>query len=583
MKQILLIFCISTLAISCVQKTSQNNGSEKAHFEYFAYNGSEEFYNQNPLEEGKMYNPLLSGFYPDPSICRKGEDYYLVTSTFSYFPGVPLFHSKDLVNWEQIGHVLDRPSQFNNVDKDVSRGIYAPAISYNPFNNKFYMITTFVGGIGNFYVTAEDPSGPWSDPILVNQLAGIDPSLFFDADGKAYILHNDEPPGEPLYKGHKAIWIQELDWKNDKLIGTHTCLRDGGHEIKDQPIWIEGPHLYKIGEYYYLMAAEGGTSIQHSEVIFRSKKIMGPYERNPDNPIITQRWLDANREYPVTNTGHADLVQTPNGDWYSFFLGCRPYNNKNYFNLGRETFMLPVTWKEGWPTILPKGEAVTLMRDLPKTSIQVAENKNFMPRGNFSYTDSFEGNKLAYKWVFLRTPDTTWYNIETISGVTINPLAVNLREKKCPSALFTRQRHNMLEVETALNYVPTKEGEFAGLTLFQNEAYYFAFGVTIADGKTVLELYQTQESDQEGTNDVVSVPSLPQKNSIAKIPLGNAYKGRILLRANVNYDKVSFEYQLNNDEWQSMANDLDATILSTQTAGGFVGTMIGLYASTNDF
>ena len=239
-----------------------------AVFESFRYEGRDAVYPAHPLS-GKdvVYNPILPGWYSDPSICSNGEgDYFLVTSTFSYFPGVPLFHSRDLVNWKQVGHVLDRPSQLTGLGRQhTSGGIYAPDIKYNPKNRTYYMITTNVG-TGNFLVKTQDPFGAWSDPILLPQVQGIDPSLFFDDDGKAYIVNNDEAPGgKPEYDGHRTIRIVEYDVENDCTIGERRIIVNKGVDPAAKPIWIEGPHLYKIDGKYFLMCAEGGTSDQHSE------------------------------------------------------------------------------------------------------------------------------------------------------------------------------------------------------------------------------------------------------------------------------------------------------------------------------
>ena len=234
------------------------------------------------------------------------------------FPGVPIFHSNDLVNWKQIGHVLDRESQLVNMQgQHTSGGIFAPAISYNPRNQTYYMITTNVGA-GNFFVKTKDPFGSWSDPIWLPDVQGIDPSFFFDDDGKAYIVNNDAPDEKPEYDGHRAIRIQQFDVQSEKTFGPRKVLIDKGIHPEEKPIWIEGPHLYKINGMYYLMDAEGGTGPNHSEVILRSDSPMGPFKAWDKNPILTQRHLDPNRPMPITCAGHADLVQAKEG-----YRSCR--------------------------------------------------------------------------------------------------------------------------------------------------------------------------------------------------------------------------------------------------------------------
>jgi xylan 1,4-beta-xylosidase len=343
-----ILSMILLIDISHLKSQEQDNIKEldtafraSAYFDYFTYKGEDQYYAENPLpDEDCFYNPVLPGWYSDPSICSNGEDYFLVTSTFIYYPGVPIFHSSDLVNWKQIGHVLDRPSQLINLEgQHTSGGIFAPAISYNPHNKTYYMITTNVGA-GNFFVKTKDPFGSWSDPVWVRNVKGIDPSFFFDDDGKAYILNNDEPEGPALYDGHRAIRIREFDLESEKIVGTEKVLVNGGVRPEEKPIWIEGPHMYKINGQYYLMAAEGGTGPGHSEVILKGDSPMGEFKPWVKNPILTQRHLDPKRENPVTCAGHADLIRTKEGTWWSFFLACRPIEGK-FENLGRETFLMP--------------------------------------------------------------------------------------------------------------------------------------------------------------------------------------------------------------------------------------------------
>ncbi|NLA21707.1 MAG: glycoside hydrolase family 43 protein, partial [Candidatus Marinimicrobia bacterium] len=231
------------------------------------------------------YNPILAGFYPDPSICRVGDDYYLVNSTFAYFPGIPVFHSRDLVNWKLIGHVMDRAEQMNLEGLGVSEGIFAPAIRFH--DGLFYITCTLVGAGGNYVVTAQNPAGPWSNPVWLPQIDGIDPSLFFDQDGKAYIVYNSVAPNNrPLYEGHRTIRMYQFDYEKLKVISPEIILVNGGTDISKKPIWIEGPHIFRKDNFYYLICAEGGTSWEHSEVVFRSEQVTGPYVPYAKNPIL---------------------------------------------------------------------------------------------------------------------------------------------------------------------------------------------------------------------------------------------------------------------------------------------------------
>jgi xylan 1,4-beta-xylosidase len=355
---------------------SAHLSAQTATFSYFNYVGNDNRFDKKIDNARQYFNPILAGFYPDPSVCRKGDTYYLVNSSFSFFPGVPIFTSKDLVNWKQLGNVLDRESQLPLTHQRVSGGIYAPDITYNKNNQTFYMITTNVGA-GNFFVKTKYPAKGWSEPIYLHKINGIDPSMFFDQDGKGYIVHNAPVMGKADYEGQRAIRIFRFDVKGDSIIGEPTEIVRGGTHVTEKPIWIEGPHLFRVGKFYYLMCAEGGTGSMHSEVIFRAKNPMGPWEEFSGNPILTQRsGLDPAREDIVTSTGHADLVQAPRGDWWAVFLGCRPYED-DFYNTGRDTYLLPVTWKDGWPTILEKGKVMPTVVNKENLDPMTPNKKHF--------------------------------------------------------------------------------------------------------------------------------------------------------------------------------------------------------------
>ncbi|HEY0356675.1 MAG TPA: family 43 glycosylhydrolase, partial [Flavisolibacter sp.] len=357
-------------------------------------------------QDGYYHNPILAGFYPDPSICRAGDDYYIVNSSFAYFPGLPIFHSKDLVSWKQIGHAMDRPEQLNTMGENVSRGLFAPAISYH--KGIFYIVCTNIDKGGNFVITAKDPAGPWSDPVWLKEVNGIDPSLFFDDNDKAYIIYNSIPPNnQSLWDGHRTIRMFDFDYQNLKLTGEEKLIINGGTDISKKPVWIEGPHIYNINGWYYLMCAEGGTGDNHSEVIFRSKNVYGPYEPFQGNPILTQRHLDPKRPNPVTTAGHADLVETPDGKWYAVFLGCRPYED-NHYNIGRETFLMPVRWENEWPIITKGDEGFQFQYPLPQPQINPDPVNPFS--GPIHFRDEFSNKPLDHRFIFLRTPSEKWWS-----------------------------------------------------------------------------------------------------------------------------------------------------------------------------
>lgn len=286
----------------------------------------------------------MPGFYPDPSVCRADGYFYMVHSTFAYFPGIPIFRSKNLADWEQIGNVLTRSSQIPLQGCGHSKGIYAPTIRYH--DGIFYVITTNVSGGGNFIVTAENPAGPWSEPYYLEGAEGIDPSLFFDDDGVCYYIGQRENSVGSRYYGDCEIWIQKLDLQKMRLVGAAKPVLTG---FQKNAVWPEGPHLYRRGEYYYILHAESGTAFHHSVMAARSRQVFGPYEYCPCNPILTHRHLG--KDYPVTSVGHADLFDDGHGNWYAVALGCRP--QKGYTLTGRETFLAKVAWEDGWPVINP--------------------------------------------------------------------------------------------------------------------------------------------------------------------------------------------------------------------------------------
>jgi alpha-N-arabinofuranosidase len=484
----------------------------------------------------------------------------MVNSTFGYFPGVPIFTSKDLVNWTQIGHVLDRFSQFNFIGKEMYKGIYAPAIEYNSYNDTFYMITTNNFGSGNFFVKTKDPLKGWSDPIQLPEVKHIDPSFFFDDDGKAYIVHNSAPETKRTYQGEHSVRIHEFDVENDKTIGkTKEIIRSGAFPA-DKPIWLEGPHLYKMNGYYYVMAAEGGTGDKHSEVIFRSKSPWGPYEAAAYNPILTQRSLPADRPNKVSSTGHADIIQSTEGDWWAVFLGVRPYEGESTFNTGRETFLLPVEWENGFPIINRKNTPVPIV--VNKKNLQPIAHFN---NGNFIDNQQFDNSKLDFSWIFIRTPQQSFHKLEK-GKLIITPLPISIESLQSPSAVVRRQQHTNFSVETQMDFTPKSEEEFAGLVLFQNEKYQTLFGKTVADGKTFLNIYRIEKERK-------LIASLELKEKEAK--------KAIKLKVDGKGGKADFSYSLDGKKWMVLAKEIDATNLSTEKGGGFQGVTIGMYATSN--
>lgn len=492
-------------------------------------------------------NPILPGCYPDPSICRVGEDYYLVTSSFEYFPGLPIFHSRDLVHWRQIGHVLDRPSQLDLDEVHPSGGLYAPTIRHN--NGTFYVINTLVGGKsrqGNFVVTATQPQGPWSEPHWLDA-DGIDPSLFFDDDGKCWYV-GTRLNEEGYYTGHTEIFLQELDLETMKLIGQDTVLWDGA--LKGV-VWAEAPHIYKINGWYYLMIAEGGTAHHHAVTIVRSKHIAGPYQPYRGNPILTHRHLGL--DYPIVGAGHADLVETQNGEWWAVLLAMRPYGGY-YYNLGRETFLVPVRWEDEFPIFSPGTGRVAFEYPAPNLPQQVWETS--------PAREDFDHGTLAYHWNFLRTPREPFYSLTERPGfLRLKLRPQHLCEHSNPSFVGRRQQHMHFTAQTELEFTPQSDAECAGLVLTQSSDFHFRF-VVMRENETVIRLIRRAQGKDE---------------TIASQPVS---AGRYTLKVTAHEQDYNF-YFATGGAWQALAENVDGRILSTPVAGGFVGAYLAMYASSN--
>lgn len=482
---------------------------------------------QDPDVAVTYTNPVIPGFYSDPSVCRVGDDYYLVTSTFEYFPGVPVFHSRDLVHWEQIGHCIDRPEQLpGGID------IFAATIRYN--NGKFYMITTNTGVGGNFYVSATDPSGPWSDPVWIN-VPGIDPDLFFDDDGKAYVISSpfilyeiNLDTGELLSEG-KKLWF-----------GT------GGR-------YAEGPHIYKKDGYYYLMAAEGGTEEAHSETIARSNTIWGPYIDNPANPILYHANA-AGQNMLIQGLGHADMIQAHDGSWWIVFHGYRkavPYPSHHI--LGRETCLAPVSWpKNGWPVVNGNGTAPVRM---------TCETLPLMPFPEKAARNEFDGTSPGPEWNFIQIPRDPSSFFELKEGaLKLKALPQTIGQPGSPAFIGRRLQHMDFTSTTSINFNPKNDTEEAGMILLNN-GQHFDILVKRSGNKRVLGV-----KFQFGSI-VYSSPEVRLK------------EGPVQLRITGKGSEFTFSYSQGTDF--SEIEKVDARFLSTETVGWFTGVYVGLYATCN--
>ncbi|PZT57316.1 glycoside hydrolase family 43 protein [Paenibacillus silvae] len=480
-------------------------------------------------------NPIIPGFYPDPSICRVQDDYYLVTSTFEYFPGVPIFHSKDLVHWHKIGHVLTSTEQLSLGNAWRSGGIYAPTLRYH--EGCFYMATTNVSSGGNFYVRSEQAEGPWSRPVYVAQ-DGIDPSLLFDEDGRVYFQSAcNGQDGEGIYQceidistGHK-LSESRLIWK-----GT------GGAAP-------EAPHLYKINGFYYLMIAEGGTEYGHMETIARSDAPYGPYVPCPHNPILSNRSLKSS----IHAVGHADLVQIQDGSWWAVCLGIRPPAYPMRHHLGRETFLASVTWTpDGWPMIGENGRLHAVM-DSPN----LPEFKWPAPVS----LDHFDQPALGLDWIHLRNPAPNSVSLHESPGhLTLYGNSSSLDDGKNPAFVGRRLSHFCCSIAAMLDFEPAYENEEAGLTVYMNEKYHYDLAVKRIQGEKKWIWRRI-------------VGSL----RLEEVLDCNCGDGPVTLHVGADPDQFTFSIKHELSDIYSLGS-AETHLLSSEVAGGFTGIIVAMYA-----
>lgn len=513
-------------------------------------------------------NPILPGSYPDPSICRVGDDYYIVNSSFEYFPGLPIHKSKDLINWELIGYGLHRKEQVNAavnlVDVQSDGGIHAPTIRYN--KGKFYIISTNVyynekskkTDFQNFIITAEKAEGPWSEPHVLEGAPGIDPDIFFDEDGKTWYAGTHSPEN-PSFPGEGEIWLQEIDLINWKLTGERTFLWRGACG----GVWAEGPHLYKKDNRYYLMIAEGGTSYNHAMMIAVSNSIKGPYVSNERNPILTTRQLSYDNW--VHSTGHADLIETADGSWFMVALGVRGDEERGS-NMGRETHLLPVLWerepfdwkkeKYEWPVIAPLTGKVERVNPLPF--------KNTSQKRNESFLDNFDSDTLNLAWNFRRVPLENTYKLNARLGyLRLFANQNTIKERGRASLIGFRQGESNFEYQAKMEFKPTKENTEAGISLVQKDNNYFTF--TIIKKEAYYLQIKLAEPNKE--------PKIIEQIKIVK------YKNNIILKIAATNHKYNFSYSLDGNTTPFIpVKETKANLILSK---GYTGAYLGILATSN--
>lgn len=526
------------------------------------------------MDKKTFCNPIIKGGYPDPSVCRVGDMYYMVTSSFYYFPGLPVFQSRDLVHWEQIGNAIFRPEQLDFRNCDSSEGLWAATIRYH--EGTFYIINTLdVQGRTyryNYIVTAKDPAGPWSDAVIIEGADGIDPSLFFDRDGKMWYCSNLIPE-DLKFPYHKVIYACELDSETFQIRGEKHIIFDSN---VDHTLFTEAPHIYEINGMYYLMTASGGTQTNHCVNIYRSETLLGSYEPCPRNPIVTNRNVRLNNELGIAVVGHGDLIETQNGEWYMVLLGIRPYqkyiedydrylprmwirepdrNKDAQFNLGREVCMIPMAWDyDNWPIVDNHNGMVNPVERKP-------DLEEWRPPFK-SRVDNFEDPKLDMIWCMRRPVKTPFYTLtERPSYLRLYGNDAKAEDTRTQALLVRRQQHNYFEAAVAMEFEPEKEGEEAGMIVTQNDRYAIMAVKEKLEGMLFVTAYQIVNGKRE---------------LIMRKPVE---LGRMYLFIEGSTGQYHLYYGNSEREKKILATDIDGSILSTVVADGFVGTYVGMYVS----
>ena len=478
-------------------------------------------------------NPVLPGFHPDPSVCRVGNDFYLVTSSFEYFPGVPIFHSRDLVHWRQIGHCLTRASQLPLVAANPSGGVWAPTLRHH--DGLFYVTTTNVSQGGNFIVSAPAPEGPWSEPIRIAQ-PGIDPSLFFEEDGTVIYT-----------TAHQGAYQSRIDVRSGRFLSEPKVVwRGTGGQHP------EGPHLYRRDGWYYLLMSEGGTEYGHMITMARSKSAWGPFEPCPRNPLLTHRSYSS----PIQGLGHADLVDTADGAWFAVALGFRPNGYPPCYHLGRETFLSPVAWADDGFPVFGNGGRLAL-------EYEIAAPLDLVPSA--AARDDFIAGDLALHWNYLRNPAVSLYSLSERAGyLRIRGSADGLDDVASPAWVGRRQCHFGVRVATRLEFRPAAEREEAGLVVRMNEQHHYEIFVTLR-GEVPSAVLRRRIGSLQAE---VACQALPPS------------EGGWVLAIAADREKYVFSFGPSEGGLQRLGEG-ETRYLSTEVAGGFTGVYFAMYATGN--
>lgn len=510
----------------------------------------------------KIKNPILRGFNPDPSIIRVEDNYYIATSTFEWWPGVQIHHSKDLIHWEMITHPLNRVSQLDLRGVGASQGIWAPCLTYD--DGTFFLAYTVVNSFycnmydtNNYLVTSNDIMGPWSEPISLNNF-GFDPSLFHDDDGKKYMVSMVTDHRVPKKYAGRLV-LQEYSHTERKMIGDVREIYQG------DKIFLEGPHIFKRGDYYYLFTADTGTGEGHGQSIQRSKSVWGPYEWYEGNSILTSR---NHPDHLLQKSGHCDLVETQNGEWYGVHLCGRALENRNpeggrfggcrRYPLGRETAIQKMKWtKDHWLVLANE-------TNIPDIEVEAPDLQEYKFPVK-PVRDDFDSSSMDVQFQSLRIPlYDTYYSLTTRRGYLRLYGRSGLSSKFGQSLFARRWTEFQFEASTCLEYEPTVFKNMAGLICMYDTDNYFY-------------LHVTHDEDIGKCISILTAENKKYEYPIDFLPINNS--DRIYLKVTVDHDKLQFYYSIRDEAvYEKIGPVLDASVLSDEACneGWFTGAMVGL-------
>ena len=542
--QLILFFLLVTM-IGVISCNGQNQPTDENYSREGFIDSLKVFYQE---DQDYFINPVIPGFNPDPCIIRVKDDYYIATSSFEWLPGIPIYHSKDLVNWELISHVLTKESQVDLRGTTNSGGIMAPGLSWH--NGVFYVLYTIFEGTfpfnasPNYVVTSNNIAGPWSDPVYLNS-TGFDPDLFFDDDGKCYLLNMKLDFYSSIVTG--GIILQEFDQEQKILIGKSRVI------FKGTEFGTEGPHIYKKDGYYYLITAEGGTDWNHQVTLVRSENIWGPYEVSPNNPLLTAK--DA-YYWPLQRAGHSSFVNTQNNDWYIAYLASRPVMPQRLSVLGRETCIQKLIWeKNKWPKLESEGPLPSVKVKKPALPVHTIAKEPFR--------DDFDGERLRKSYMTLRhQADNSWVSLSKRKGYLSLRGRTAFNNRNDQSLIVRRVTSHFAKVETSVDFEPDNYRQMAGLICFYDtdDFIYLKVSFDKKSGRNLSITCQTKELNSE-PYEKIQIPE----------------DAKIYLRLIIQYDKVQFYYSFNDLDWEKYGSPFDFSKLSDENGRyGFTGSTVGI-------